>query len=130
MFPINVFADKSDDTLVAAFSRELTQLDYHYGTKTEFLILGDMIDSGLFYVNKEDLSYVPDIASDFKIVDDTTIDINLRKNAKFHDGSDVYCVRGGSWFTESDSTRSSARSKAKSDKSSDGIGLRLVWEPI
>ena len=33
MFPINVFADKSDDTLVAAFSRELTQLDYHYGTK-------------------------------------------------------------------------------------------------
>ena len=54
MFPINVFADKSDDTLVAAFSRELTQLDYHYGTKTEFLILGDMIDSGLFYVNKED----------------------------------------------------------------------------
>jgi len=89
MFPINVFADKSDDTLVAAFSRELTQLDYHYGTKTEFLILGDMIDSGLFYVNKEDLSYVPDIASDFKIVDDTTIDINLRKNAKFHDGSEV-----------------------------------------
>ena len=39
MFPINVFADKSDDTFVAAFSRELTQLDYHYGTKTEFLIL-------------------------------------------------------------------------------------------
>ena len=89
MFPINVFADKSDDTFVAAFSRELTQLDYHYGTKTEFLILGDMIDSGLFYVNREDLSYVPDIASDYKIVDDTTIDINLRKNAKFHDGSNV-----------------------------------------
>ncbi len=52
------------------------------------------------------------------------------KQSAFHDGSDVYCVRGGSWFTESDSTRSSARSKAKSDKSSDGIGLRLVWEPI
>ena len=39
--PLQVFADKSDDTLVAAFSRELTQLDYHYGTKTEFLILDD-----------------------------------------------------------------------------------------
>ena len=68
--PLKVFADKSDDTLVAAFSRELTQLDYHYGTKTEFLILGDMIDSGLFYVKREDLSYAPDIASDFKIIDD------------------------------------------------------------
>ncbi len=87
--PLKVFADKSDDTLVAAFSRELTQLDYHYGTKTEFLILGDMIDSGLFYVKREDLSYAPDIASDFKIIDDRTIDINLRKNAKFHDGSEV-----------------------------------------
>ena len=87
--PLQVFADKSDDTLVAAFSRELTQLDYHYGTKTEFLILGDMIDSGLFYVKREDLSYAPDIASDFKIIDDRTIDINLRKNAKFHDGSEV-----------------------------------------
>ena len=32
---------------------------------------------------------MPDIASDFKIVDDTTIDINLRKNAKFHDGPEV-----------------------------------------
>ena len=87
--PLKVFADKSDDTLVAAFSRELTQLDYHYGTKTEFLILGDMIDSGLFYVKREDLSYAPDIASDFKIIDDRTIDINLRKNAKFQDGSEV-----------------------------------------
>ena len=52
------------------------------------------------------------------------------KQSAYLDGSDIYCVRGGSWFTESDSTRSSARSHAKSDKSSDGIGLRLVWEPI
>ena len=44
--------------------------------------------------------------------------------------SDIYCVRGGSWFTESDSTRSSARSYAKKNKTSDGIGLRLVWEPL
>ena len=29
---------------VIAFSREITNLDYHYGTKTEYLILGDMID--------------------------------------------------------------------------------------
>ncbi len=46
------------------------------------------------------------------------------------DGSEVYSVRGGSWFTESDSTRSSSRSFANFDKSSDGIGMRLVWEPI
>jgi len=38
--------------------------------------------------------------------------------------------KGGSWFTESESTRSAARSSAYSDRRSDGIGLRLVWEPL
>ena len=38
-------------------------------------------------------------------------------------------IRGGAWFTESDATRSSARSSAANEKRSDGIGLRLVWEP-
>ena len=52
------------------------------------------------------------------------------KQSPYTNDSDIYCVRGGSWFTESDSTRSSARSHAKQDKTSDGIGLRLVWEPL
>ena len=52
------------------------------------------------------------------------------KQSPYISDSGIYCVRGGSWFTESDSTRSSARSQAKQDKTSDGIGLRLVWEPL
>jgi formylglycine-generating enzyme required for sulfatase activity len=40
-----------------------------------------------------------------------------------------YVHRGGSWFTESDSTRSSARTKSDSSRKSDGVGMRLVWEP-
>ncbi len=52
------------------------------------------------------------------------------KQSPHKNDSDIYCVRGGCWFTESDSTRSSARSHAKQDKTSDGIGLRLVWEPL
>ncbi|MEC8249783.1 MAG: SUMF1/EgtB/PvdO family nonheme iron enzyme [Candidatus Thermoplasmatota archaeon] len=52
------------------------------------------------------------------------------KQSPYLDGSKTYSVRGGSWFTESDSTRSSARSHANVLKSSDGIGLRLVWEPL
>lgn len=38
-------------------------------------------------------------------------------------------TRGGSWFTESDSTRSSSRSSSEETKISDGIGIRLVWDP-
>ena len=52
------------------------------------------------------------------------------RQAAYTDSTEIYSVRGGSWFTESDSTRSSSRSYANFDKSSDGIGIRLVWEPI
>ena len=46
------------------------------------------------------------------------------------EGSNRFVVRGGSWFTESDSTRSGARSFADRDKRSDGLGVRLVWAPL
>ena len=58
-------------------------------------------------------------------------DYSIRsRQVAYVDYSEVYSVRGGSWFTESDSTRSSSRSFANFYKSSDGIGIRLVWEPI
>ena len=87
--PFIAVADKSDDTLVIAFTREITNLDYNYGTKTEYIILGDMIDDSLFYVEPENLSYAPSLASDFKVVDETTIDVNLKQGVKFHDGSEM-----------------------------------------
>ena len=36
--PFIAVADKSDDTLIIAFTREITNLDYNYGTKTEYII--------------------------------------------------------------------------------------------
>ena len=39
-------------------------------------------------------------------------------------------AKGGSWFTESDSTRSSSRRRVNISDRKDGVGLRLVWEPI
>ena len=39
-------------------------------------------------------------------------------------------IRGGSWFTDGTSTTSYHRSYADEDKRSDGIGLRLIWEPL
>jgi len=80
-------ADKSDDTVVIAFSRELTKLDYNYGVKTEYIILGDLVDDSLFYVDPKTLDYVPSLASGYKIVDDLTVDIDLREDVTFHDGS-------------------------------------------
>ena len=42
---------------------------------------------------------------------------------------EFYVAKGGSWFTESDSTRSSSRRRVHRKHRKDGIGLRLVWEP-
>ena len=48
----------------------------------------------------------------------------------FRSGSSQRKVhRGGSWFTESDSTRSRARASALPDHRGDGVGIRLVWAP-
>ena len=43
---------------------------------------------------------------------------------------DFVVAKGGSWFTESDSTRSSSRRRINISDRKDGVGLRLVWEPI
>ena len=43
--------------------------------------------------------------------------------------SDHYVAKGGSWFTESDSTRSSSRRRLHRKDRKDGVGIRLVWDP-
>lgn len=43
--------------------------------------------------------------------------------------SEFRVAKGGSWFTESDSSRSSSRRKFSIHEGRDGIGIRLVWEP-
>lgn len=50
--------------------------------------------------------------------------------APFSNDSTRRVHRGGSWFTESDSTRCSSRGSAPQDSKRDGIGLRLVWQPL
>lgn len=85
--PTMSYADKADDTFVAAFARELTGLDYNQEVPTEYIILSDLIDESLFYVEPDGLTYVPSLATDTTIVDDVTVDINLRQDAKFHDGT-------------------------------------------
>lgn len=46
-----------------------------------------------------------------------------------HSNAEFRVAKGGSWFTESDSSRSSSRRKFSVTEAKDGIGIRLVWEP-
>lgn len=90
-----VFASKKDDTMVIAFVREILNLDYMQTTKREYIMLSDLIDETLFHVDTETFEIKPNLAKSYTYVDDKTIDVVLREDVTFHDGSkltadDVY----------------------------------------
>ena len=81
------FAGKKVDTMVVAFVREILNLDYMQTTKREYIILSDLIDETLFHVDSTTFKIVPNLASSYKYADDKTLDVTLRQDVKFHDGS-------------------------------------------
>ncbi|HZZ94407.1 MAG TPA: ABC transporter substrate-binding protein [Usitatibacter sp.] len=85
--PVPAFAAKSDDTLVVALQRGITSVDYLYTTKREYIILSLLTDDGLTEVDPETLEVRPLAARSWKAVDDKTIDVTIRDDVKFHDGS-------------------------------------------
>ncbi|QBF30530.1 ABC transporter substrate-binding protein [Thalassococcus sp. S3] len=80
-------ADTSSKPFVAAFPREVKTTDGLYNTRRENDILGLLIDDALYYVDPETQEAVPLAAASHEFVDDTTLDITLRDDVTFHDGS-------------------------------------------
>jgi peptide/nickel transport system substrate-binding protein len=81
------YANKANDTLTAAMAEEILNLDYNYTTKREYIILAQLTDASLFDVDPNTQEIVPAVATAYKFVDDTTLDVTLRDDVKFHDGS-------------------------------------------
>lgn len=80
-------ANKADDTLRVAMAEEILNLDYNYTTKREYIILAQMTDTTLFDLDPVTQEYKPAVATGYNFVDETTLDISLRTDVKFHDGS-------------------------------------------
>lgn len=101
-----VLAGKSDDTLRVAMGEEILNLDYLYTTKREYIVLAELMDATLFNLNPENQEYEPAVATGFELVDDTTIDVTLREDVSFHDGSHLTAddvVYTYSWVIDEDS---------------------------
>lgn len=87
-FPLGALAAKpADGTLVAAFSRELLTLDNFDSTSRDNEIVSLLIDDALFYIDPATRQPMPLIAADSKWVDGRTLEVTVRGDVTFHDGS-------------------------------------------
>lgn len=80
-------AGKSDDTLRVAMAEEILNLDYNYTTKREYIILAQMTDTTLFDIDPSTQEVKPSVATGYEYIDEMTLDVTLRDDVKFHDGS-------------------------------------------
>ncbi|WP_106745766.1 ABC transporter substrate-binding protein [Yoonia maritima] len=80
-------AEKSDDTLRVAMAEEILNLYYNYTTKREYIILAQLTDTTLFSLDPVTQEFNPAVATGYDYIDETTLDVFLRDDVKFHDGS-------------------------------------------
>ncbi|WP_417691618.1 ABC transporter substrate-binding protein [Roseibium sp.] len=81
------YADKADDTLRVAFTEDIINLDYNYTTKREYIIISELVDETLLAINPADGSYLPALATRYEQIDPVTMDLTLRDDVSFHDGT-------------------------------------------
>ncbi len=81
-------AGKADDTLVWATDREQAVADPYYNNTREFVILGQVMWDMLLFRDLDTGEFKPLLATSFKWIDNTRLELELREGVKFHDGSD------------------------------------------
>ncbi len=81
-------AGKKDDTLNWSTDREVTVVDPYYNRTRELVIMGHLGWDGLMFRDANSGEFKPLLATSWKWIDNVTIEAELRKGVKFHDGSD------------------------------------------
>lgn len=80
------FADKSSNTLNFAWTKELETLDRYYNTAREGMIVSRHIYDDLIYRDPQTWEYKPLLATSWKWIDPTTMELELHKGVVFHNG--------------------------------------------
>lgn len=81
-------ARKSDDTLVWATATEIDTFDIYYQGLREVVIATLYNCDSLIFRDPANGKYKPLLAEDFRWIDNVTLELDLRKGVKFHDGTD------------------------------------------
>jgi peptide/nickel transport system substrate-binding protein len=78
---------RAEDAIDVAFPREVRTLDANYSNTRELDIISLLIDDALFYVHHDTLAITPLLAQSYRFADERTLDIELRRDVRFHDGA-------------------------------------------
>jgi peptide/nickel transport system substrate-binding protein len=81
-------ADKANDTLRVAFTKELESVDSYFNSAREGVILQRSIWDGLLFSDPVTGEYKGNLATSWEWVNDTTLELKLREGVKFHNGED------------------------------------------
>lgn len=87
-FVVDAQAGKKDDTLVWATDRENAILDSSYLNTREMVIIGTLLYDRLVHLDDK-YQPVPLLATGWKWVNDTTLELDIRKGIKFHSGKEL-----------------------------------------
>jgi peptide/nickel transport system substrate-binding protein len=79
-------AGKRDDTLRVASNVVPESIDSYFNATREGVVLSHHIWSYLMYLNPKTGEYEGDLATSWKWIDDRTLEVELRKDVKFHNG--------------------------------------------
>ena len=79
-------AGKADDNLVWATDREVNVPLPYYENVREMVVMSRLIWDTLLYRDPKTFAYKPQLATDYKWIDNVTIEMNLQKGVKFHNG--------------------------------------------
>ena len=80
-------AQKAADTLRIQFIDAVPNVDMYFNSQRTGLILAHQAWDMLVHRDPATFEIKPSLATDWKFSDDKTLDLNIRKGVKFHDGS-------------------------------------------
>jgi peptide/nickel transport system substrate-binding protein len=82
-------AGSEDSTIRAALTIEIANLDNYYDTAGSATLMSRQIWDALFYIEPETSELKHALAASHTYVDDTTLEIELRRGVLFHDGREL-----------------------------------------
>lgn len=83
----DAMAGKADDTLNWATTREIAVIDPYYNNTRELVVMGHMGWDGLVFRDIDTGEFKPLLAKSWEWASDTALEMVLRDDVKFHDGS-------------------------------------------